>query len=132
MFANFLSRPAENLKRWDKAVSNNRSVVAIAGNDAHSNVGLSLNDSSGKQWLGVKLDPYERSFRVVRTHVLIRKDQPLTRESLLEAIAQGHCYISFDIFGDAAGFRFAAQDQNNSESFSSIMGDWTPAAGQTV
>jgi hypothetical protein len=81
--------------------------VATAGNDAHSNIGLSLNDASGKQWLGVKLDPYERSFRTVRTHVLIKKDKKLTRESLLEAISQGHCYLSFDLFGDAKGFSFA-------------------------
>lgn len=108
MFANFFARPAENLKRWDDAVStSSRKLVATAGNDAHSNIGLSLNDASGKQWLGVKLDPYERSFRTVRTHVLIKKDKKLTHESLLEAISQGHCYLSFDLFGDAKGFSFA-------------------------
>ena len=107
MFANFFARPAENLKRWDDAISaSRRRLVATAGNDAHSNVGLSLNDASGKQRLGVKLDPYERSFRTVRTHVLIRKDKELTRESLLEAISQGHCYLSFDLFGDPRGFSF--------------------------
>src|SRR5712692_2885781 len=72
MFANFFARPTENLKRWDEAMSVGRKLVAIAGNDAYSNVGLSVNDASGKQWLGVKLDHYERSFRAVRTHVLIR------------------------------------------------------------
>ena len=108
MFANFFARPTENLKRWDDAIStSSRRLVAIAGNDAHSNIGVSLNDASGKQWLGVKLDPYERSFRTVRTHVLIRKGKELTRESLLEAISQGHCYLSFDLFGDARGFSFA-------------------------
>ena len=92
LFANFCARPAENLKRWDDALSvSQRKLTAIAGNDAHSNVGLSLNDAAGKQWLGVKLDPYERSFRTVRTHVLIKKDKPLSSESLLEAIALGHC-----------------------------------------
>jgi hypothetical protein len=107
MFANFFARPTENLKRWDDAISaGNRKLVAIAGNDAHSNVGVSVNDAAGKQWLGVKLDPYERSFRVVRTHVLIKKDKALSSESLLEAIAQGHCYLSFDIFGDPKGFSF--------------------------
>jgi len=107
MFANFFARPTENLKRWDDAMTrSNRKLVATSGNDAHSNVGLSLNDASGKQWLGVKLDPYERSFRTVRTHVLIKKDQALSRESLLEAIALGHCYVSFDIFGNAKGFSF--------------------------
>ncbi len=109
MFANFFARPAENLKRWDDAVSaTNRKLTAIAGNDAHSNVGVSVNDASGKQWLGVKLDPYERSFRTVRTHVLIKKDEGLSPQSLLEAIALGHCYLSFDLFGDAKGFLFVA------------------------
>ncbi len=108
MFANFFARPAANLNRWDQAMlGGTRKLVAIAGNDAHSNIGLSINDASGKQWLGVKLDPYERSFRVVRTHVLIRKEKELNRESLLEAISKGHCYISFDLFGDAKGFTFA-------------------------
>jgi len=107
MFANFFARPTENLKRWDDAIStSNRKLVATSGNDAHSNVGLSVNDASGKQWLGVKLDPYERSFRTVRTHVLIGKDKELSRESLLEAMALGHCYVSFDIFSDAKGFSF--------------------------
>jgi len=119
MFANFFARPTENLKRWDEAMSSGRKLVAIAGNDAHSNVGLSVNDASGKQWLGVKLDPYERSFRVVRMHVLIKKEKTLTRESLIEAISQGHCYVSFDIFGAAKGFSFAATGAEPK-----MMGDW--------
>ena len=118
MFANFFARPTEDLKRWDDAVvSSNRRLVAVGGNDAHSNVGFGLADSSGKQIAGVKLDPYERSFRIVRTHVLIPKDKLLTRESLLEALALGHCYVSFDIFGDATGFDFRLV-QN-----SGVMGD---------
>jgi hypothetical protein len=105
VFANFFQRPTEELQRWDEIIaSGNRKVVATAGNDAHSNVGLSINDSAGHQLLGIKLDPYARSFHTVRTHVLVEKNRPLTRESLLEAITHGHCYISFDIFGAAAGF----------------------------
>ena len=120
MFANFFARPTEDLKRWDDAMSSsNRSLVAVGGNDAHSNVGFGLADSTGKQIVGVKLDPYERSFRTVRTHVLIKKDKPLTRESLLEAISLGHCYVSFDIFGDAAGFDFRLVQS------SGVMGDET-------
>ena len=109
MFANFFARPAENLRRWDEAIAKgSRRLVATAGNDAHSNIGLSVNDASGKRWLSVKLDPYERSFHVVRTHVLLKKDRELTRASLLEAIANGHCYVSFDLLGDAKGFSFQA------------------------
>ena len=118
MFANFFVRPNAELQRWDAAVTaGNRKFVAIAGNDAHANVGLSLNDSSGNEVLGVKLDPYERSFRLFRTHVLIAREQPLTRESLLQALALGHCYVSFDLFNAADGFEFRV---NNS---AAIMGD---------
>ncbi len=119
MFANFFSRPSENLSRWDETIAaGKRRLIATAGNDAHSNIGLTLNDAAGKQWLGIKLDPYERSFRVVRTHVLIRKDIGLTRASLLEAISHGHCYVSFDLFGNGKGFSFAA-----SVTEQKIMGD---------
>jgi len=120
MFANFFARPTEDLKRWDDTISTSgRRLVATAGNDAHSNIGVSLNDASGKQFLGIKLDPYERSFRTVRTHVLIKKDKGLTRESLVEAISQGHCYLSFDLFGDAKGFSFVPTGAEPK-----IMGDW--------
>jgi len=118
MFANFFARPTENLKRWDDAVlSMNRKLIAIAGNDAHSNIGFGVSDAAGKQWLGVKLDPYERSFRTVHVHVLIKRDKPLTRESLLEAISLGHCYVAFDLFGDAKGFTFRPIQSDR------IMGD---------
>lgn len=121
MFANFFVPPDENLRRWDETiVRSNRKLVAIAGNDAHSNIGVSLNDESGKQIVGLKLDPYERSFRLVRTHVLIKKDKGLSRESIIEALSQGHCYISFDLFSDATGFRFAASESGK------IIGDDIP------
>ena len=120
MFANFFARPTADLKRWDDAISSiNRKLVAVGGNDAHSNVGIGLSDSTGKQTIGIKLDPYERSFRTVRTHVLVKKDKPLTRESLLEAISLGHCYVSFDIFSDATGFDFRVLQSPT------IMGDET-------
>ena len=86
LFANFYERPAENLKLWDEALASGRRLVATAGNDAHSNVGLTLNDSSGKTLLGIKLDPYERSFRLVRMHVLLPREKELTAESLLAAL----------------------------------------------
>jgi hypothetical protein len=118
MFANFFTRPSENIRRWNDAMrNNNRKLVAIAGNDAHSNVGLSLDDAAGNNLIGFKLDPYERSFRTVRTHVLLKKDRRLSHEALLDAISQGHCYLSFDLFSDASGFVFRI---NNSDR---IMGD---------
>jgi hypothetical protein len=121
MFVRFYERPADELKKWDELMrEKNRKVVGIAGNDAHSNVGFQLGDRTGKSLIGVHLDPYERTFSVVRNHVLIEKEKPLTEETLLEALSSGHCYIAFDIFGDSTGFTFTAE---NKEGHKKIMGD---------
>lgn len=109
LFANFYRRPAENLQKWDQAITKTgRKLVAVAGNDAHSNIGLTLNDDSGKTLVGMKLDPYERSFRLVRVHALLGKDQGLNRESLLAALGAGHAFIGFDLFCNSSGFSWSA------------------------
>lgn len=120
MFARFFERPVDELKKWDElTASKNRKIVAVAGSDAHANVGFGLADYTGKRSLGVHLDPYERTFNIVRNHVLIEREKPLTEETLLASIRSGHCYIAFDIFGDATGFTFTAENTQGGR----IMGD---------
>lgn len=122
LFTTFYEKPDESLRQWDDllAASGNRKLVAIAGNDAHSNIGFSLLvDGAGKRFLQVKLDPYERSFRLVRNHVLLERTQVLTAETLLSAMKNGHCYISFDLLSDATGFSYAAENRVEKK----IMGD---------
>ncbi|HEV7680686.1 MAG TPA: hypothetical protein VGO68_01070 [Pyrinomonadaceae bacterium] len=125
LFANFYERPTDNLKLWDEQIKQGKRLVGTAGNDAHANIGLSLNDSSGKTLLGFKLDPYERSFRLVRLHVLIshpldsRVKFSLDGSGLDSALAAGNCFIGFDLFGDTTGFRFSAHDRDEQR----IMGD---------
>lgn len=126
LFATFYERPNENLKKWDELTSaSGRKLVATAGNDAHANVGLFLGTEDGKRLVGIKLDPYERSFQTVRTHLLIEKDKQLSALTLLEALRTGHCYISFDLFSDPTGFYFKAE--NGSEQ--KMMGDEINLAG---
>lgn len=109
LFATFYARPINELRLWDDAVrTTGRRLVATAGNDAHANVGLSLNDASGKTLIGFKADPYERSFRLVRMHLLVPTGEALNSSSLMQAFAAGHCFIGFDLFGDTTGFRFTA------------------------
>ena len=120
LWTRFYESPAANLRRWDElTVGGGRRVVAIAGNDAHANVGLSLQQLTGKPILQLKLDPYERSFQVVRTHALIEKNQPLDEASLLAALAAGHCYVAFDVLCDASGFRLTADNGQERK----LMGD---------
>jgi hypothetical protein len=121
LWTRFYESPDANLRRFDELTAPNggRRIVAIAGNDAHANVGLSLRQLTGKPLLELKLDPYERSFQVVRTHVLLERAQPLDEENLLNALAQGHAYVSFDILCDASGFRFHATNDTEQK----LMGD---------
>ncbi len=120
LFANFYEKPTASLKLWDEQIrTKNTKLVAIAGNDAHANVGASIGDETGKKFIGIKLDPYERSFRLVRNHILIERDRQLNSENLLAALASGHCYISFDIFCDATGFTYMAANRIETK----IMGD---------
>jgi hypothetical protein len=139
LFANFYHRPANALQRWDSLLAN-RKVVATAGTDAHSNIGVSVNDASGKQLYGIKVDPYQTSFALVKMHVLLPRDQNLDTQNLLDAIRAGHCYIGFDVFGDVSNFRFTATNGPTT----AIQGDeitltdntrlkvWLPAQGRVV
>jgi hypothetical protein len=110
LWARFHEAPAENLRRWDGLTAGGRRVVAVAGNDAHANVGVSLQDLTGRPLFQIKLDPYERSFRVVRTHVLMPPGQTFNAEALLAALSAGHAYVAFDLLSDATGFRFTASN----------------------
>lgn len=91
-YLSFFDLPTRNLWHWDRLLQK-RKTPAVAGNDAHQNVKL------GK----VQLDPYERSFRFVSTHVFARELEP---KAILEALAGGRSYIAFDLLGDPKGFRF--------------------------
>jgi hypothetical protein len=111
LFATFYERPDENLRRWDEVNSaGGPHVSVVAGNDAHANVGYTLKWPGGSPLFGVQLDPYERSFRVVRQHILLRRGEELTAGTLLAALGGGRGYVAFDLFGDSGGFRFQAEN----------------------
>lgn len=126
LFASVYRRPAENLSKWDQLLSHAR-LTAVAGNDAHANIGITLNDTTGKRLLGLQLDPYETSFHLVRLHVLIPAERKLDQGTLLAAIRGGNCFIGFDVFGDTSGFRFQAV----SGSETGIQGDEISLAENT-
>jgi hypothetical protein len=109
LFANFYDRPSANLRLWDQELARGRRLTALAGNDAHANIGLALNDSSGNSVLSLHLDPYERSFRLVRVHALVPQGVTLNSQALLTAFREGHCFIGFDLFSDTTGFRFVGR-----------------------
>lgn len=113
LFALYYERPNEGLRLWDQALTHAR-LTATAGNDAHANIGVTLQDSAGKTLAGIQLDPYSTSFRLVRLHVLTNATKapdatkPPDAAHLLDSIKAGHCFIGFDLFGDSSGFKFEA------------------------
>ena len=135
LWTRFYQSPEANLRRFDELTTGEggRRIVAIAGNDAHANVGLALQDLAGHTIFALKLDPYERTFQVVRTHVLVERGRALNEENLLSALAAGHAYVAFDILCDASGFRFTASngaEQNFAEQ--KVMGDEIALGGAGV
>ena len=126
LFALYFERPNASLKKWDQALTRAK-LTAIGGNDAHSNIGVSLRDSAGKTLAGIQLDPYKTSFHLVRLHVLTNNAGALSEEDLLNAIRAGHCFIGFDLFGDTSGFTFEAKTSNQSV----IQGDEIPLESDT-
>lgn len=118
--AQYFARPAENLRKFDEICAQ-RKITLFAGTDAHSNIGFHLfGDDTGNKFVNFKFDDYATVFRLVRTHVLLEKNKPLTRESLIESLKNGRSFVGFDVLGDTTGFSFAAE---NSGAETAIQGD---------
>jgi hypothetical protein len=96
--------PERNMAAWD-ALCAERPVVALGGIDAHQ-VGWRV---GGR--VPVRLMGYHRSFRHLRTHVLL--DRPVSGDATADvpavyaALRAGRCYLAVDSIAPARGFRFA-------------------------
>ncbi|CAN5624174.1 hypothetical protein BH20ACI4_BH20ACI4_09950 [soil metagenome] len=108
--AKYFARPVEHLQKYDE-IAARRKITLFAGSDAHSNLGFHLfGDDAGNKFVNFKFDDYALVFRLVRTHVLLEKDKPLTRENLVAALKNGHTFIGFDSLSDTGGFSFSAEN----------------------
>ncbi len=96
---------------WDDA-TRRRALAAVAGNDAHQNLGILVVTGDGKRLLSLFVDPYFQSLSFVTNHAQIPRTQPVSRESVIEALATGASYICFERLGDPTGFSFHAENGN--------------------
>jgi hypothetical protein len=92
---------------WDRE-SASRRLPAVAGNNAHQNVGLIVVSGTGRRLLSIFVDPYVRSFRFVTNHLQIPRDRDPSEEAVVEALARGASYIAFERIADPTGFSFHA------------------------
>jgi hypothetical protein len=99
MLRGTVSVPEKNLHRWNEMLAKQR-APALGSCDAHS------------QWwsrmlLGGPVGVYERIFKVVTTHVLVKQ---LDEASVVDALRRGRSYVVMDVWRDGTGFSFTATD----------------------
>lgn len=97
----------ERLAAWDTLLQQ-RKLTAVAGNDAHQNVGIVLQTTAGQRLFSLMLDPYLRSFRFLTNHLLLPLQVEVSERTVLEALREGSSYIAFEQIADPTGFSFHA------------------------
>ncbi|MBK9926580.1 MAG: PHP domain-containing protein [Anaerolineales bacterium] len=112
----------KTLQRWDDLMSNGKRVIAIGGSDAHA---FHMNMGPVHR----VIFPYDFHFKTVNTHVFVPEpltgDVPTDKKVIYEAIANGHCFVGYDLPASTKGFRFKAKGLEHS----AIMGDEIPSKG---
>jgi hypothetical protein len=112
--------PPRNLEQWDR-LCRRRRCVALGGTDAHQ-IGIRVRDR-----VPLRLMAYKRSFRHLRTHLLVpdplRHELEPDRATLFAALREGHAFLAVDSVAPAQGFRFWAEDGERTV----WMGDDAPA-----
>ncbi len=110
------------IARWDELLSHGQRVVAIGGSDAHA-LHMSL------ATIHRVIFPYEFHFRTVNTHVIVADslsgEVNTDKKAIYAALAEGHCFVGYDLPASTRGFRFTAQGHDKAV----IMGDELPAKG---
>lgn len=106
--------PKKTLKVWDD-LNQIRRVVGIGGIDAHAHKINLLG------FFEVEVFPYKVLFKSIRTHILTEKPFKMSKKknlfendknSLLNSLELGKCFVSNYYHADAKGFRFFAQDSS--------------------
>lgn len=107
-------RNDEILRQWDRQLQARHPFTPIGGNDAHANVQL-----FGP--FGGTIGNYREVFLTLSTHALAKER---TEQAIVEAFRRGRTYVSFDIYGEGAGFDFRATDHASTY----LPGDTVPTS----
>lgn len=107
-----ISPMTETLNKWDE-VNQNRKVVGIGGVDAHGHIYKLMG------FFNIIIFRYKVLFKTIRTHILTDEALPRTGDHnkdlniLYKNLLECRCFISNSYCGDARGFRFYAENNNN-------------------
>jgi hypothetical protein len=126
-FFHMLKLDEKRLRAWDRT-STRRHLTGVGGNDAHQNLGLTVQTTAGDRLFGIEVDPYLLSFRFLTNHLFIPYTEQLTPEAVLRALQKGSSYVAFERIGDPTGFTFHAEWQD--QAFS--MGEDVPVGSDLI
>jgi len=107
-FFHLLELDDSRFRAWDRA-SSRRHLAGVGGNDAHQNLGLTIQTTAGDRLFGIEVDPYLLSFQFLTNHLFVPRSQDLTQETVLNALRKGNSYIAFERIADPTGFSFHAE-----------------------
>lgn len=129
--ARLLDRPESVLRRWDELAAT-RTIVGLAGADAHARLGISQRTDPDGAAFHVRLPGYESSFRTFSNHVAL--DGPLSGDArvdaarLIAALRAGHSYSVIDALAAPGSLTFSA----TSGAQSAQAGDRIPIDGDVL
>jgi len=110
----------QTLAQWDRMTRNRRFPI----------IGALDNHAIAIPFLGKRFLTYEEGFRTLRTHVLA-EELAGTREDadlITRALGRGRAFLAMDLWADARGFRFEADDRGEAV----LMGDERPWRGPVM
>jgi hypothetical protein len=101
--------PPQTLRRWDE-LAQRRRVVGIGGVDVHDFI-------YRFGFLKLRIFPYKVYFKSIRTHLLLSQplvpgNLPDAKKCVYDCLQQGRAFFSNFRRGDAFGFRFWAEKNN--------------------
>jgi hypothetical protein len=109
--ASLFDRPELSLARWD-ALTRRRSVVAVAGVDAHARLSLPFGSEPHYEPVVLKIPSYEQAFRTFSVRVVV--ERPLSgrpdedAQVLLSALREGRVFTVIDALAGPPAFDFFA------------------------
>jgi hypothetical protein len=121
------SRPSSEIHLWDRLTA-----PPLPGQPAVPVVGIGSVDAHAVMRFGGRDYPYPtytQIFRTMRTHIVTPQPFSYTESSsdraiVHQALAAGHCYMSYDNYADPTGFTFEASPLTpNVEEAPAMMGD---------
>ncbi len=121
-------RPPSALKRWD-ALTERRSVVAVAGQDAHARMSMGGGWEPTANERSLALPSYESAFEAFAVRATLARPWERTSQSaaldaagLLDALRQGRTYTVIDAIAGPARLAFSATGPSGT----------TPMGGEVV